>query len=274
MRTSRTRKILPYLLLVPFLSIFLLGCSDQVTLPSAEQLEAFKNAGPTHSDTDIDYPSETQTSGFPYRVLPGEVIELTMPAILQVVTAEETGEAGETGSYTYRINESGNINLPVVGEIEVAGKTLAEVESIVIDTYYPEYTANRPAVHARLVEQLEQPPFVVIGLVNKPGSYAYPRGIQYSVIQAIGLAGGLNLTLDPRYAMVYRLDSEKKIVSATFQIVNGPNFEDSFTTPIKPGDIIIVEHTSRTRTNEFLKGVFRINVGTYFRLEDLWEDDD
>ncbi len=50
-------------------------------------------------------------------------------------------------------------------------------------------------------------------------------------------------------------------------------FAEALNTRIKPGDIIAVEHTPRTRTNAFLNKVFRVSAGVYLRAEDLWDDD-
>ena len=150
--------------------------------------------------------------------------------------------------------------------------TLTQIETAVINAYYPRYAVNRPSVFARLVERVEQLPFVVIGLVNKPGSFEYPHDVQYNLMHAIGFAGGLNQDLEPRYAMVYRLTSYGKVANAVFQVAHGSKLEDALTTRIKPGDIIAVEHTPRTRTNAFLNKVFRVNIGTYIRIDDFWED--
>ena len=253
------------------LSLNFAGCSDNVRPSSAKQLAQFENAGPVHPTEGMDRLLKSTTRKVSYRVMPGEVLELTMPAILQIVTAEEENGIETNAPYMCRVNQTGTITLPVVGEIEVAGRTLSQIETAVINAYYPMYAVNRPSVYARLVEQLEQLPFTVIGLVNKQGSYPYPTNVQYNIMQAIGLAGGLNLDLDPRYAVVYRLKPDGSIVSATFQIENGPMFADALNTRIKPGDIVAVEHTPRTRTNAFLNKVFRISAGVYLRPEDLWD---
>lgn len=265
------RQVLFNLFLVMLLSLNFAGCSDQVQPSSAKQLAQFENAGPVHPTEGMDRLMKSPARRGAYRVMPGEVLELTMPAILQVVTAEEEGGVGTIAPYMCRVSQTGAITLPVVGEIEVAGRTLSQIETAVINAYYPKYAVNRPSVYARLVERLEQPPFTVIGLVNSQGSYPYPADVQYNIMQAIGLAGGLNLDLDPRYAMVYRLKPDGKIVNATFQIENGPMFADALNVRIKPGDIIAVEHTPRTRTNAFLNKVFRISAGVYLRPEDLWD---
>lgn len=231
------------------LSLNFAGCSDHVRPSSAKQLAQFENAGPVHPTEGMDRLMKSTTRRGAYRVMPGEVLELTMPTILQVITAEGEGGVGTVAPYMCRVSQKGAITLPVVGEIEVVGRTLTQIETTIINAYYPKYAVNRPSVFARLVERLEQPPFTVIGLVNRQGSYPYPADVQYNIMQAIGLAGGLNLDLDPRYAVVYRLKPDGKIVNAAFQIENGPMFANALNSRIKPGDIIAVEHTPRTSTS-------------------------
>lgn len=260
------------LFLIMLLSLNFAGCSDQVRPSSAKQLAQFEKAGPVHPTEQMDRLIKAKTRRGAYRVMPGEVLDLTMPAILQVVTAEGEGPVGEVAPYMCRVSEMGTITLPVVGEIQVVGMTLIQIETAVIEAYYPKYAVSRPSVFARLEERVEQLPFTVIGLVNKPGSFEYPYDVQYNLMQAIGFAGGLNQELEPRYAMVYRLTSDGKIANATFEVAHGSKLEDALTTNIKPGDIIAVEHTPRTRTSAFLNRIFRVNVGTYLNVQDVWED--
>lgn len=262
------RQVLLNLFVVVLLSLGLAGCGDQVQPSSAKQLAQFEKAGPVHPTSQMDQLITAKTRRGAYRVMPGEVIELTMPAILQVVTAEGEGPVGEVAPYMCRVSETGTITLPVVGEIQVVGMTLNQIETTVIEAYYPKYAVSRPSVFARLVERVEQLPFTVIGLVNKPGSFEYSYDVQYNLMQAIGFAGGLNQDLEPRYAMVYRLNSDGKVANATFQVAHRSTLEDALTTYIKPGDIIAVEHTPRTRTNRFLEKVFSIHVGAYVPV---WE---
>jgi protein involved in polysaccharide export with SLBB domain len=262
------RQALFNLFLVMLLSLNFAGCSDQVQPSSAKQLAQFEKVGPVHPTEQMDQLIKAKVRRGAYRVMPGEVLELTMPAILQVVTAEGEGGVGEVAPYMCRVSEMGTITLPVVGEIQVAGMTLNQIETTVIEAYFPKYAVSRPSVFARLVERVELLPFTVIGLVNKPGSFEYSYDVQYNLMQAIGFAGGLNQDLEPRYAMVYRLNSDGKVANATFQVAHRSTLEDALTTYIKPGDIIAVEHTPRTRTNRFLEKVFSIHVGAYVPV---WE---
>jgi polysaccharide export outer membrane protein len=120
-----------------------------------------------------------------------------------------------------------------------------------------------------LVERLVVPLFTVIGLVNRPGNFEYPPDALYNLIQALGFAGGLDLRLDPRYAVVYRFNPDGSIVHATFQLSNPKEpgaLAVGAAVTIKPGDIIAVEHTPRTRTREFLERFVNVNVGAYVPL--------
>lgn len=178
------------LFLTILLSIYLLlGCSDQVSLPSAGQLAEFENAGPVRPSVDIDRLVRAKIGGGPYRLVPGEVLELTMPTILQVVTAEEPGGNEKAAPYVCRVSESGTITLPVVGEIEAAGNTLAEIESAVIDAYYPKYTVTRPSVFARILEY-KTAKVSITGAVEKPGIYEL-RTDQMSLVALLMEAGGI-----------------------------------------------------------------------------------
>ncbi len=255
--------------LISLICICLAGCGDQVRTPSASELAEFEKAGPVYPDINASLLSRYRANSGAYRVMPGEVLELTMPAILQVVTAEESREATGTVTYTCRVNEKGTITLPVIEEIEVAGKTLTQIETDIIDSYYPKYAAVRPSLLVRLIERVEHIPFTVIGLVNKPGTFPYPPDIQYNLMQAIAFADGLNLDLEPRYATVYRLKADGTIADVTLHIAQDSKFVEAATTYIKPGDVIAVEHTPRTRTKAFIDKVLRLNVGAYVRAENV-----
>jgi hypothetical protein len=119
-----------------------------------------------------------------------------------------------------------------------------------------------------IVERLQPPLFTVIGLVNSPGNFPYPPDVQYTLMQAIGFGEGLNLIAEPRYATIYRLKRNGTCIHATFPIRGNSKLADASNTLIKPGDIVAVEHTPRTRTAIFLDRTFRSNIGTYWSLND------
>lgn len=84
-----------------------------------------------------------------------------------------------------KVNQSGYINMPLVGQIRLEGMTIeaatTEIESKLRDGYlvYPDVT---------LIIR-EYRPFFIHGEVHHPGSYKYQAEINLE--QAIALAGGL-----------------------------------------------------------------------------------
>lgn len=335
--------------------LWISGCSDRVQVSSDEQVVEFRHAGPSGPVVDTDKVVEASLRTGSYRVGPGEVLEVTLSSFLGAVTAGQSLGPDQVTPIVCRVNDSGKISLPVVGELDVAGLSLPEIEALVMKAYYPAYARTCPSVFVKLleartyrisitgavkapgvyelrrdrmslvwllmeagglapegavsirivrpdsaaegepfpivlpikgshapfadvplqegdrvfVERRVIPLFTVIGLVNRPGNFEYPSEARYNLIQALGFAGGLDLRLDPRYAVVYRLHPDGSIVHAAFQLSNPKEpwaLAVGATVAVKPGDIIAVEHTPRTRTREFLERFINVNVGAYIPL--------
>ncbi len=95
-------------------------------------------------------------------------------------------------------------------------------------------------------------------------------------MHALGFAGGLLLSAEPRYATVYRLRADDTTVSATFNIIGVAKSKDpteALNVRLKPYDVVAVEHTSRTRAKVFWDRVFRFYISTYIRMEDIIGED-
>lgn len=190
--TGSKSRIVFCLFLALLLSIYLVGCSDRVSLPSVSQLVEFENAGPAHLTVDMGRLARAKISTGAYRVVPDDVLELTMPTVLGVVTAESSNIVSEREQitlYVCRVSERGTITLPIVGEIEAAQKTLAEIESAIIKAYYPKYAVTRPSVYVRIVEY-KTAKVSITGAVKEPGLYEL-RSDKMSLVALLMKAGGI-----------------------------------------------------------------------------------
>jgi len=191
-----------------------------------------------------------------------------MPAVLRVISSDLPAWLQPTYGHSFvepylvRVSESGTITLPIVGQMPVAGKTLAQIEASVIDAYFPKYVVNPPMVICEVKKYRSENEriFTVIGLVNKSGAFPYPPDVQYNLMEALAFAGGLDMVADPRYLKIYRQDATGEVVSAAFG-VDQKSLAEAYSLMIKPGDLIYVDHTLRTRVNKFLSDVFRVTVG-------------
>jgi len=244
---------------------------------TGEQLREFKSAGPikSYDETDVDMATGLKSSVGPYRVISGDILEFQMPAVLRVISSDlpewlrPVYGHKDYEPYLARVSQTGKITLPIIGQIQVAGKTLAQIEASVIDAYYPQYVVTPPMVVCEIkkYQRESERVFAVIGLVNKSGVFPYPPDVQYNLMEALAFAGGLDMVANPHYLKIYRQNDNGEIVSATFG-VDKKSMADAYGLMIKPGDLIYVDHTLRTRANKFLSDVFHITLGAEARYRD------
>ena len=234
----------------------------------------FEKAGLIISEVDIDSQDKARNHVGPYRVVPGDTLEFQMPVVLRIISSDISewlrpayGHK-DVEAYLVRVSQAGNITMPIVSEIYVAGKTLAEIESTVIDAYYPKYVVNMPMVVCEVTKYRNENErvFTVLGLVNDPDAFPYPPDVEYNLMEALAFAGGLDMVADPRYVKIYRQDADGKIISATFG-VDSKSLEEAYSVAVKPGDVIYVDHTFRTRFNRFIADVFQVRAQIFFSLK-------
>lgn len=258
-----------WIFLVSILIIFIflfLGCNPR--LSSSGELQKFFQASPHDSESDFGYPSHIAGNHGPYRIIPGDVLELQMPAILRVISSDlpdwlrPAYGRTEAEPYMVRVNQNGSITLPIVGELQVAGNTLAEIETIVVNAYYPKYVVTTPMVVCEVskYQRESERVFAVVGLVNKSGVFPYPADVQYNLMEAIAFAEGLDMVADPRYLKIFRQDTSGDILCVTIK-VEAKSMTEVYGVAIQPGDLIYVDHTLGTRFNRFMSDVFHITVG-------------
>lgn len=84
------------------------------------------------------------------------------------------------------INESGEINYPFVGDIQVVGKTSDQIADLIDRGLRGDYLIN-PEVRVTVAAYRA---IFVTGEVKRPGSYAYQPGL--TVFKAVTLTGGFS----------------------------------------------------------------------------------
>ena len=164
----------------------LAGCWGGPRLSTAKQLVAFEQAGPVRPQVDHDKLVRAKIPVGPYRVVAGDVLELQIPLVMQAVGAEIPER---TEPHLTRVARAGTISLPIVGKIQAVGKTLAQIESAVVDAYYPQYVKKLPSVVAR-VSEYQTASVTIVGAVQNPGLYRL-RSDELTLVALIMQAGGI-----------------------------------------------------------------------------------
>ena len=126
-------------------------------------------------------------------------------------------------SSEHKIDGSGVISLPLIGDVKATGRNLRELERVIADRYRGRFLIN-PRV---TIEVLNFRPFYVLGEVKEPGSYEFHAGMR--VMNAIALAGGFTYRADEDELFVIRAaDPESRRERATAE------------TLVMPGDTVKV----------------------------------
>jgi polysaccharide export outer membrane protein len=84
----------------------------------------------------------------------------------------------------FLIDGSGSIAMPLIGDLDVGGLSVRDIEKAIVAKLKPDYLKN-PRVS---VEVMNYRPFYILGEVKRPGSYPYVSGM--TVINAVALGGG------------------------------------------------------------------------------------
>jgi polysaccharide biosynthesis/export protein len=137
------------------------------------------------------------------------------------VSVKVLGEPDLTGQYT--VDPSGNISMPYVQSLQVAGLTSTEVESRITARLKRGYLRN-PQV---AVQATDLRPFYIMGEVGRAGSFPYQPGM--TVQEAIAIAGGYSPRANKKSVMLTRRNSE-----------GTQSFKVPLSTQIYPGDVIYI----------------------------------
>jgi polysaccharide export outer membrane protein len=120
-----------------------------------------------------------------YRLGPGDKLHVS------VFNREEL-----TGDFT--VGTQGRISYPLVGEMEVSGRTVPEFTTQLTEQLRNGYVRD-PIVS---VEVAQYRPFYILGEVNRPGAYPYSPGM--TVMGAVATAGGFSYRANSRRVFVQR----------------------------------------------------------------------
>lgn len=149
-----------------------------------------------------------------------EAYRLATGDLLRINVFDDSRLTGE-----FRVNDSGNVALPLVGSVSAAGKTPAELENEIIGALRRSNLFQRPTV---AVEVAEYRPIFLLGEVSRPGQVEYRPGM--TMLTAITVAGGFTFRAYQEHFSVLRQEagqppSERRASRQAF---------------VQPGDVITV----------------------------------
>ncbi len=136
-----------------------------------------------------------------------------------------------------RISKTGDISLPLLGNVHIAGETVAEAAEQIRSRLDKDYIIN-PQVTLTIMEYAQQW-VTVLGEVQKPSQVPIPTEGGLDLMGAIALAGGYSRVADPSNITVRRVVNGHDVVLK----VNARKLAADSKTGVfivKPGDTISV----------------------------------
>jgi len=131
-----------------------------------------------------------------------------------------------------RVTDAGDITIPLLGKLHVAGLTPPEAARLMERSYTNGHYLLHPQV-SMLVEEYATQSVAIMGEVARPGKYPVttPRGI----MDTLALAGGFTIVAD-RHITIQHGDGRKQEVF----LPNNPSQSLSNDVTVYPGDLVIV----------------------------------
>jgi polysaccharide export outer membrane protein len=143
-----------------------------------------------------------------YRLGPGDK--------LRIIVFGENELSGE-----FFVDDSGAIDLPLIGDVPATGVTVGEFEDRVVARFKEGYLRD-PKVS---IEVLNYRPFFIIGEVRNGGEYPYKSGL--TIQDAVAMAGGFSYRANQKTVYIRRAgENDEQVYDATQRV------------PISPGDNI------------------------------------
>ncbi len=180
-------------------------------------------------------------------IVTGDDPETAIPFNLPVPTGVAAGVSGYTTGNSerlgYLIDETGAVNMPFLGEIQLSGLSRSEATSLIEERLL--IYVNNPIVNIQILNYK----VTILGDVNRPGTFKIPNE-RITLLEAVGLAGDLNITGNRKNVLVIRdtdgVKTEYRIDLTTSALFSSPVYY------LEQNDMVYVEPNGNARSKSSL----------------------
>jgi len=190
---------------------------------------------------DIKTDSQESISYLPTKLQVNDILFIKVSALVQESADPFNIQVSATGNVNietykiqgYLVSQKGAITFPILGEINVAGKTTDEVQTLIVNMLKEKGYIRDPTVSVRVINGK----VTVLGEVKIPGTYSFEEQ-NISLNQAIGFAGDLTINgLRKDVLLIREINGTRTYVHLD---LTSSKWFDSPYYYVKQNDIIIV----------------------------------
>lgn len=169
-------------------------------------------------------------------IIPDDVLSITIqtidPKASEALNQTAATGGGAQGVSGFLVDKTGNVEIPMLGVVKVAGLTTAQARERIRQEAAKFY--RDPTVQVRFANYR----ITVLGEVNRPSTFIVPNE-KVSVLDAIAMAGDITIFSKMQNVMLIRDNGEKKDIYrldlTDSRLMKSPNFY------LKKNDILIIE---------------------------------
>ena len=174
---------------------------------------SYKNI-PYYQDLDKTAPSQTAVTNYtPLTIQPTDILGINVnsksPESSMLfnyrVTGINTDNSPENPITGFLVDEAGEVHLPLVGDVKVAGLTTSQLRSELTKMLLAYY--KEPVVSIRILNFK----IAVSGDVQRPGIYTV-QNERVTITQALTLAGDLNITALRTITLIREQDGKRNFI--------------------------------------------------------------
>ncbi|MDO9439156.1 polysaccharide biosynthesis/export family protein [Hydrogenophaga sp.] len=203
------------------------GSIAATTQPVPMQPTAVPVVAPAASPSAITPPGTTGAVGPDYRISASDLMEFNVFGVPDM-------------KRDVRVNASGQISLPLIGSVDVAGLTVHSAEQLLAAKYEEKYLLD-PQV-SLFIKEFTTQRIAIEGAVTRPG--IYPVSGELTLLRALALSGGFAPYADLQQIMVYRNGAGGVREQATYDLdkVRSGQVSDP---AVRSDDVIVVQRNAK-----------------------------
>jgi polysaccharide export outer membrane protein len=137
-----------------------------------------------------------------------------------------------------RISQECTVQLPLIGTVNLTGKTARQSEEFIRDLYQRDYL-TKPQVNLSVLEYAPRR-VTVFGAVTTPGVVIFKQEQGLTLLEAISLAGSFNRLANKKTVTLKRTLPNGEAKTYTINVEELTKGETNETWPLEPDDVINV----------------------------------
>lgn len=180
--------------IIALLLSLLAGCGGGATIKTDERVRPLEESGDARALDAVSISPAAVLAVEDYTIGPGDVLDIVVFQVDDLSVERE-------------VNARGEIGMPLIGSVPVAGKTPLEVSDQLKALYTVDYLHD-PQISVEVSEYISRQ-VTLVGELRRPGNY--PLRGHTTLLEAMAMAGGVSRIADRESVIIFRTEDDQQV---------------------------------------------------------------